>query len=101
MKVYGLEELEGLEIIGWDPNEKKIRSWIFDSDGGFGSGIWIKENANWKSNVNYTISNGKTASDTNIFSNITDKSYTYSTINRKEGDVTLPNIEPVTVLKGE
>src|SRR5262249_31792206 len=28
-------DLEGEQIIGWDPAKEKIRSWIFDSDGGF------------------------------------------------------------------
>ena len=101
MNVYGIEELQGMEIIGWDPVEKNIRSWIFDSDGGFGSGIWTKEGANWKVKVNYVLPNGVVASDIDMFSNINEKSYTYSTSNRKEGNESLPDIEPVTVLRGE
>jgi uncharacterized protein (TIGR02246 family) len=26
--------------IGWDPSAGKIRSWLFDSDGGFAQGVW-------------------------------------------------------------
>ena len=26
--------------IGWDPAAKQIRSWEFDSEGGFGEGTW-------------------------------------------------------------
>src|SRR5262249_36051651 len=26
--------------IGWDPAAGKIRSWLFDADGGFAEGIW-------------------------------------------------------------
>jgi uncharacterized protein (TIGR02246 family) len=26
--------------IGWDPSARKIRSWLFDSDGGFAEGYW-------------------------------------------------------------
>lgn len=26
--------------IGWDPSVRKIRSWLFDSDGGFAEGTW-------------------------------------------------------------
>jgi len=29
-------ETDGWEIIGWDPIGRQIRSWIFDSNGGFG-----------------------------------------------------------------
>ena len=37
-KVEGKEALlhGGTEIIGWDPRANRIRSWVFDSDGGFG-----------------------------------------------------------------
>ncbi len=27
-------EMAGMQIIGWDPVAKQIRSWVFDSDGG-------------------------------------------------------------------
>src|SRR5262249_13569981 len=26
--------------IGWDPSMRKIRSWLFDADGGFAEGFW-------------------------------------------------------------
>jgi hypothetical protein len=37
-KLRGTEEAEtdGWEIAGWDPDRQQIRSWIFDSNGGFG-----------------------------------------------------------------
>ena len=36
-------ELEGTQIIGWDPAEKRIRSWLFDSEGGFGEARWTRD----------------------------------------------------------
>ncbi len=36
-------QLSGLQIIGWDPARKQIRSWVFDSDGGFSEGRWTKK----------------------------------------------------------
>ncbi len=30
----------GMQVVGWDPVGKRIRSWMFDSDGGYGEGIW-------------------------------------------------------------
>jgi hypothetical protein len=29
----------GMQIIGWDPVEGEIHSWVIDSDAGFGSGL--------------------------------------------------------------
>ena len=31
-------ELQGTQIVGWDANQKRIRSWFFDSDCSFGGG---------------------------------------------------------------
>ena len=39
----GMDDLEGTQVIGWDPAAGTIRSWMFDSDGGFGEGIWSKK----------------------------------------------------------
>lgn len=38
----------GTEIIGWDPAEKRVRSWAFDSTGGFAEGVWRFEGAKWR-----------------------------------------------------
>ena len=39
--------LAGTEVIGWDPREHKIRSWDFDSNGGFGQSVWTREGNRW------------------------------------------------------
>ena len=39
--------LEGWQIIGWDPVEQKIRSWIFDSEGGYGQSFWTRDGNRW------------------------------------------------------
>ena len=36
-------DMAGMQIIGWDPVAKQIRSWIFDSDGGFSEGKWTRK----------------------------------------------------------
>ena len=35
-------DMSGTQVIGWDPAEKTIRSWVFDSDGGFYQGVWSR-----------------------------------------------------------
>lgn len=100
-EVYGLEEMEGTQIIGWDPIEERIRSWVFDSDGGFGTGTWSKDGANWVVSMSYTLSDGRAASATSTFSNISNKSYTYTSTGRDVDGEVLPNIEPVTVVREE
>ena len=33
--------------IGWDPLARQIRSWEFDSEGGFGEGKWSRDGERW------------------------------------------------------
>lgn len=35
--------LHGTERIGWDPREQKLKSWIFESDGGVLEGTWTRQ----------------------------------------------------------
>lgn len=99
METYGLEAIEGFQIIGWDPIEENIHSWVYDSDGGFGEGIWNKQNNGWQVTLNYVLSDGSEGTATNVYTNINDKSYRYSSIDRSLDGESLDNIPPVTVKK--
>lgn len=37
----------GTQIIGWDPRARQIRSWVFNTDGSFGEGVWTKAAETW------------------------------------------------------
>lgn len=56
--------------IGWDPSVGKIRSWLFDSDGGFAEGSWTIIDAGIVIKSSSVNSDGTTASAT---MNITSK----------------------------
>lgn len=99
MEIYGEEAIEGIQIIGWDPIAKNIHSWVYDSDGGFGQGIWNKKNEEWQVNLKYILSDGSEGTATNIYSNINSRSYRYSSIDRILDGEPLDNIPPVTVNK--
>ena len=45
--VGGDVDMSGMQIIGWDPAAKQIRSWVFDSDGGFYEGKWTRKGDRW------------------------------------------------------
>jgi hypothetical protein len=101
MKVYGLDGLEGYQIIGWDPLEKKFRSWVYDSDGGFGTGLWSKKGDGWQVAMNYVLSDGSKATAVNIYDKISSDSYNFSSIDRQLDGKKIENIEPVEVVREE
>ena len=98
-KILGQDQIEGQQIIGWDPIKEKIHSWVFDSDGGFGEGYWKNKDKSWFAHMTYTLSDGRNASATLIYTKIDDHSYTFASVGRDiEGEI-LPDIDPIVVQK--
>jgi uncharacterized protein (TIGR02246 family) len=50
--------------IGWDPQAKHIRSWIFDATGGFGEGAWTGDGDEWAIKTKSVMQDGKNATAT-------------------------------------
>ena len=66
--VEGKEALvqSGTEVIGWDPRSRRIRSWVFDSDGGFGENVWVRDDNRWLIKYSGTLADGGEVSATQI-----------------------------------
>src|SRR5262249_53712459 len=45
VKQQGKPVMTVSQRIGWDPLARRIRSWEFDSEGGFGEGTWSRDGA--------------------------------------------------------
>lgn len=41
------ELMNGVQRIGWDPLRQQLRSWAFDSEGGYTEGYWIRNGNQW------------------------------------------------------
>ena len=92
-------DMSGMQIIGWDPAAKQIRSWVFDSDGGFGMGTWKKKDNRWYVQKRGVLPDGRRSSAVNIFTQMNDSTMTLQSINRMlDGDL-LPNIDEVKITK--
>lgn len=95
VQVEGRDDIEGRQIIAWDPVENKIRSWLFDSDGTFGEGTWKKEDNKWVVEMAQTLSDGQKASAINVYTQTSPNSYTWESTGREVGGVMLPDIPAV------
>jgi uncharacterized protein (TIGR02246 family) len=92
-------DMAGMQIIGWDPATKQIRSWVFDSDGGFGQGTWKKKGNRWYIQQSGVLPDGRKSSSVNIITYADDKTCTLQSVNRTVDGELLPNIEEVKVTK--
>jgi uncharacterized protein (TIGR02246 family) len=99
LEVYGQDDIEGKQIIAWDPVKQIVRSWVFDSDGGFGEGTWEKGDKSWYATMRFTLSDGRIGSSVNIYTPVGDDSYTFASIEREVDGEVLPDLDPVTARK--
>lgn len=93
-------DMAGMQIIGWDPAAKQIRSWVFDSDGGFGQGTWTQKGDRWYVKQNGILADGRASSEVNIITKLDDSTCTLQSINRTVDGELLPNVDEVKVTKG-
>jgi uncharacterized protein (TIGR02246 family) len=56
--------LKGSQRLGWDPQRKEIRGWIFDSKGGFAESRWAEMGEAWKVTTSGVTADGASQSET-------------------------------------
>ena len=79
--------------IGWDPLARQIRSWEFDSAGGFGEGRWSRDGDRWTIKHMGVLADGMASSATNIMTNERQDMLSWVSTDRVVGDETLPDTE--------
>jgi uncharacterized protein (TIGR02246 family) len=94
-------ELEGTQVVGWDPIRQTIRSWVFDSDGGFGVGLWQQKGDRWIVKQLHVLADGRQASATNVIKRVDDNTCTWQSIGREVDGQMLPNVEEVTIVRAQ
>jgi len=62
--VKGVSVGRATHWIGWDPNAKRIRTWIFDAAGGFGEGACTRDGDKWVIKTASVMQDGKKATAT-------------------------------------
>jgi len=92
-------ELEGTQVIGWDPDAKRIRSWMFDSEGGFGEGHWTQKENRWIIKVSQTLKDGVRASAINVLTYVDDNTITWQSTGREIDGELQPDVPEITVVR--
>ena len=91
--------LEGDQFVGWDPIAGQIRSWTFDSEGGFGEGLWIQDGNQWLVKASFVLADGSRASALNVYTFVDNDTIRWQSTNREIAGELQPNIPEVTVVR--
>ena len=92
-------DLEGTQVIGWDPVTRKIKSWMFDSEGGYGNGVWTRKGNRWIVKASRVLTSGEKASSVNIITYVNRNTFRWQSIGREIDGELLPNIDEVQVVR--
>ncbi|MCE5230053.1 SgcJ/EcaC family oxidoreductase [bacterium] len=94
--IGGEPTMQGWQIIGWDPVAKRIRSWTFDTEGGFQDGTWTRTGNSWSIRQTGYTPDGSTFASQNLMQRVGDGKCTWENVNRTlDGDPqpSLPRVE--------
>jgi len=99
LQVEGRDAMQVSQRIGWDPLARRVRSWVFDSKGGYGESVWARNGDAWIIKATAVRSDGTTASATNVLVRTGTDSYVWRSTDRVVGDEVVPPIEVKVVRK--
>jgi uncharacterized protein (TIGR02246 family) len=89
--------LHGTEIIGWDPQTKSIRSWLFQSTGGFGECTWKPEGNQWIIELKGVQADGESMSSQATLTKIDDNTLTIQIQKRLRNGKPQPDVPSITI----
>jgi uncharacterized protein (TIGR02246 family) len=105
--IAGRPAMKGTNRIGWDPLLRQIRSWMFDSEGGFSESLWSPSSTNsgssgpdrWVVKMSGVTRDGRAGSATNVFTRLGEDRYSFQSYDRIVGGVPTDDIPEIIVTR--
>ena len=91
--------LSGFQMIGIDPGSKELRSWTFESEGGFGEATWSRDGKKWVLDSAGRLTDGSTMAATNILTPLDQDSFTWQAVKRSIDGEEVDDLPPVKVTR--
>ncbi len=92
-------DMSGMQIIGWDAAAKQVRSWTFDSEGGFSEGQWTQKGDRWYVKKTGVMADGSKALAVSIVTYVNDNAFKLQSTERSVAGELLPNVDEVLVVR--
>jgi uncharacterized protein (TIGR02246 family) len=99
VKQEGADPLLVTQRVGWDPVNIVMRSWVFDSTGGFGEGTWQRDGNKWVVGVTCILADGGTGGSTNVYEFKDNNTILYRSVDRNIDGQPIADVEVKLVRK--
>ena len=95
----GKPAMTGTQRIGWDPLHRQFRSWVFDSEGGYGEGHWSNEGERWLIRASGVRHDGHPASATQVLTRMNKDMIRWSSVDRTVAGKIVPDVVEFTMVR--
>ena len=100
VELQGQKATSGTMFIGWDPQTGQIKSWLFDSEGGHGEGLWNRTAADqWVVKAQGVMRDGRPTSATQIHTVVNKDAVKTSSIERIVGGQLAADIPEILMVR--
>ncbi|WP_253160049.1 nuclear transport factor 2 family protein [Stieleria tagensis] len=90
----------GMQLIGWDGEQGVYRSWVFESDGTFGEGVWQQTaEQTWQCHLVIKRPDGRRGSFTQVVEQRSSHELSFRTVNVQVDGQALPSSGPEQLLR--
>jgi hypothetical protein len=87
------------QLVGFDPLTGQIKSWTFDSLGGYGEGLWTRDGNSWVIDTAGVLPNGQTGTAVNTIRFVDDQTALFQARHREVGGQPIADSELKLVRK--
>lgn len=89
----------GTQMFGKDNAEGGIRSWVFQTDGGFGNGFWVREGKKWTVDFEGVTSDGKKLTATILYIRVDADTFTWQSVQQTVDGHPIADTQPIKATK--
>jgi len=93
------QEMSGVQRIGWDPQRRQIRSWNFDSNGGFRESDWFQQDSTWVVTASGTRTDGQSIHATAVYNIVDPERIVWTITSLVIGGEVQPSVQPVILTR--
>lgn len=91
---------EGIQVVGYDTEAQRFRSWVFDNEGGHAEGVWKADGDDrWTVKVGGALADGGQSSAVQIIEKVDDDTMLFESVNREVDGRLLPSVGPLLLVR--
>jgi uncharacterized protein (TIGR02246 family) len=92
VKMADGKEIQNTQRIGWDPRDEMIRTWLFDSSGGFAGGFLTRKGNTWEELSEGVLPEGQVLTSVNTWKFVDDNTAEWTSKERQMDEAPLPDL---------